>query len=507
MASLHSQIRGWTRAQAAVQRSGELSSSSDLLLAATLLTRQPLNYDAYCLVRDQLPAKLSRLLTATLFARLPRGCDDVVAPLVLLQYLRESMVLRHVYRCLAMYDSVGDGCLREHDLENYIFEAIADAPELAALQDNFYPFYVFTAVRNLFFFLDPNRLGRIRLRELVGSKAFSEWLRVLPPGHPFLGPAGVTLALPERPAGALGKAAEDASSSKGGSAASKGGSGGEDSSASSSSSRGATASASATASAAATAAGSSPSGAAAAGGVPASAAAGSSGSPGGKGRVAAASLVGTAATTSLLAALQWQPPAATNWFSASSALRVYNAYLELDTDQNGMLSPAELGAYQGRLYTCAFVERLFQECHTYSSGTRDAHTGEVLAEIDYKTYLDVVLASENRATLPSQRFFFKLLDVRKRGAFGLQEIHFFYSAVQGRLAAMGHDTVDAANVADEVFDMVGPASPGLITFEDVRRCKMGGVVCSMLLDAQAFVAYDRREEFGLGNSAGEEREE
>jgi hypothetical protein len=69
------------------------------------------------------------------------------------------------------------------------------------------------------------------------------------------------------------------------------------------------------------------------------------------------------------------PPRAGNWFSAANALRVYANYLALDADQNGMLSPSELGAYGGRLYTSAFVARLFQECHTYASSARDAATG------------------------------------------------------------------------------------------------------------------------------------
>ena len=46
--------------------------------------------------------------------------DDVVAPAVLLRYLRDSMILRHVYRCLAMYDSVGDGRLREHVRDSHV---------------------------------------------------------------------------------------------------------------------------------------------------------------------------------------------------------------------------------------------------------------------------------------------------------------------------------------------------------------------------------------------------
>ena len=433
--------------------------------------------------------------------QLPRGSDDVVSPLVLMRYIRESMILRHVYRCLAMYDSEGDGCLREHDLENYIFGAIPDAPELAALQDNFYPFYVFTAVRNLFFFLDPNRVGHIRLRDLVGSQSFSEWLKVLPAGHPFLGPAGESLAMPEFPAAALSPARPAAAAEEG---AAKAGARGADptpapSSPTSAGEGSSKASRPACTDSASSGSGSGAGGSSAAAAAPAPAS-GAAATLGGRSTAGGSS----AAVAALLAALQPRPPAPTNWFSASNALRVYSGYLELDSDQNGMLSPAELGNYQGRLYTTAFVQRLFQECHTYGSGARDSVTGEQVLEIDYKTYLDVVLASENRNSLPSQRFFFKFLDVGHRGAFGLNEINFFYGFVQERLAALGHDTVGAANVADEIFDMLKPAKEGVITFEDLRKSKMGGIACGMLLDASAFLLYDRREEMGNAHSTSEE---
>jgi hypothetical protein len=71
---------------------------------------------------------------------------------------------------------------------------------------------------------------------------------------------------------------------------------------------------------------------------------------------------------------------------------------------------------------------------------------------------------------------------------------FFQRQVQERLAALGNEPVDAGNVVNELFDMVAPAAPGRITLADLRRCKMGALVCGMLLDAAAFAAYDRRED-------------
>lgn len=73
-----------------------------------------------------------------------------------------------------------------------------------------------------------------------------------------------------------------------------------------------------------------------------------------------------------------------NWFSAQSALSVYGVYLNLDKDHNGMLSKKELSGYGTGTLTSVFLDRVFSECLTYEN------------EMDYKTYLDFVLALENR---------------------------------------------------------------------------------------------------------------
>jgi serine/threonine-protein phosphatase 2A regulatory subunit B'' len=294
--------------------------------------------------------------------------------------------------------------LRELDLENYIFESIPGVPELAALQENFYPFYVFTAVRKMVVLLDPTKTGRIAVRDLVASRVFADWMKMLPNGHPDLGPPGA--AIPPR---------------------------------TSSHSR------------------------------------------------------DPVLCAERIVAESWNPPppAPTNWFSAANALRVYSQYLKLDVDQNGMLSPAELAAYRGGILTSACIGRIFAECHTYEG------------EIDFKGYLDVILALENRTSAASQRYLFRLLDVNHTGRVGLQELRGFCREVVDKLVASGQEPVDVANVCDEIFDMVHPRQPGYLTLDDILRCKVGHTACSIPLDAAAFFAYDRREELKGDGTEGQ----
>lgn len=62
---------------------------------------------------------------------------------------------------------------------------------------------------------------------------------------------------------------------------------------------------------------------------------------------------------------------------------MYDSYLRLDEDRNGLLQKEELANYQWGL-TDLFIGRIFEEYQTFEG------------EMDYKTFLDFVLAMENK---------------------------------------------------------------------------------------------------------------
>jgi len=263
---------------------------------------------------------------------------------------------------LSFYDTHGRGYLREKDMENFVFELIPTLPQLETLQEEFYPFYVFTAVRKFFFFLDPMKKGRISIQALLTSPILPELYE-----------------LRQEPK------------------------------------------------------------------VP-------------------------------------DPDAGANWFSVHSAFKVYRSYLDLDKDQNGMLSPQELKGFGSGGLTEVFIQRVFEECQTYEG------------EMDYKTFLDFVLAMENMSMPQSMAYLWKLIDFDRSGRLDSFKIHYFFRAVVKVLEDKDLEQVSVLDVQDEIFDMVRPKNPTYITLDDLVESKIGGTVLAMLVDAFAFYNYDHREQ-------------
>ncbi|VDO05584.1 unnamed protein product [Rodentolepis nana] len=177
-----------------------------------------------------------------------------------------------------------------------------------------------------------------------------------------------------------------------------------------------------------------------------------------------------------------------NWFSLESAKRIYASYLRLDTDQNGMLSRKELAGYNNESLTDAFLDRVFQECLTYEG------------EMDYKVYLDFVLAMENRSEPQSIAYIFRIVDLGGQGRLCVKTVEYYLNSLLESLGD-GPDTPRTCDIINEIFDMIRPKHPDYITLDDLLRSGKGDTVLGILTDVQCFMLYENREALAAGIQA------
>ena len=325
------------------------------------MSEQLLKYDEFVSVGRQSSAKCKSFFKPSTFAKLFEGDHQGrISVANFFTYVMRKVWLHQTRIGLSIYDVQGQGYLRETDLENYIIELIPTLPQLECLEISFYSFYVCTAVRKFFFFLDPMRTGRIKIQEILASQFLDELLELRDEDLP-----------------------KEAQFS--------------------------------------------------------------------------------------------------NWFSATSALRVYGQYLALDRDHNGMLSIEELSHFAKGTLTHVFLQQLFQECLTYEG------------EMDYKAYLDFVLAMEHRKDTQALQYFFRILDLNKDGYLHLMNLNYFFRGIQLMLNECGHDHIKFEDVQNEIFDMIKPSHPWKITLQDLIQSGQGETVVNILIDLDGFWTYENRE--------------
>eukprot|EP00050_Salpingoeca_kvevrii_P018013 m.70069 g.70069 ORF g.70069 m.70069 type:complete len:461 (+) comp7859_c0_seq1:186-1568(+) len=170
-----------------------------------------------------------------------------------------------------------------------------------------------------------------------------------------------------------------------------------------------------------------------------------------------------------------------NWFSTPCVSRIHSNYVNLDLDGNGLLSPAEFAGYNDGSLNPLLVERIYQECVTYSG------------ELDYKGYLDFVLAKENPNTPQALSYFFKLLDIEQKGYLTTFSLNYFWKGLQSHQLMAGLSHITFADVKNEIFDMVRPADPYQITLKDLINCKTGATAISIITDMHGLLVYENRE--------------
>ena len=169
-----------------------------------------------------------------------------------------------------------------------------------------------------------------------------------------------------------------------------------------------------------------------------------------------------------------------NWFSLYNFSRIYRKYVLLDKDKNGLLSKKELIKYSPGL-TAIFIDRILEEYQKYDNA------------IDFKQFIDFVLAMENKKEPASIQYIWRALDVNHNNKVDTFIINMFFKDIVKKLLNRDKGEYRIDDIKDELWDMIGPKNPLYITLQDVLNSTYSDTVLSLLIDAKAFYQHDQKE--------------
>eukprot|EP01036_Dinobryon_divergens_P031956 gene31956-41453_t len=194
---------------------------------------------------------------------------------------------------------------------------------------------------------------------------------------------------------------------------------------------------------------------------------------------------------------------ANSWFSGNNALRIYSYFLELDKDQNGMLSIEEMRNFSGLPSTDPESSSSIQFTETAIRRLFDEYVIFQPSEMDYKGFVNLILAINNMATHKEAiGYFWRVLDMDRSGRLTVETIKYFYRDVKYCLKNIGYDAPNEDYVVVEIFDLLACNDGQGATFADMVNSKQGHTVITMLLDVNGFWRYDNRESILAGGGGG-----
>ncbi len=150
--------------------------------------------------------------------------------------------------------------------------------------------------------------------------------------------------------------------------------------------------------------------------------------------------------------------------------------------------------------TSSIVDRIFEVNISYRLPDSQR------IELDYKTFLDLILAIENRKTFASIQYFFRLLDLNNEKRLTPFAITYFYIDIYKSLRASGYEAPNVLDVKGEIYDMVTPQDQDGIRIEEVMKSGQGEHLMAMLTDVNGFWRYDNREALMHTNSNDDEED-
>lgn len=135
-----------------------------------------INYDSFLRIAKSLPDKCRHFFSASSFLKFDRDEYGRIDALSFFHSIVRKVSLYQTRIQLSLFDSYGNGYLTESDLENFIQEQII--PSTANLSSvsgsDFMPYYLLIATRKFFFFLDPKKLGKIFIKDILTSPILSD---------------------------------------------------------------------------------------------------------------------------------------------------------------------------------------------------------------------------------------------------------------------------------------------------------------------------------------------
>mmetsp|Transcript_1278 Transcript_1278/g.1498 ORF Transcript_1278/g.1498 Transcript_1278/m.1498 type:complete len:538 (-) Transcript_1278:1109-2722(-) len=162
------------------------------------------------------------------------------------------------------------------------------------------------------------------------------------------------------------------------------------------------------------------------------------------------------------------------------------AFCLLDEDHDGLIGLEEVMRYELFL---PYSISVLQHCYTHW------HFMEVPGRMNSEDFLNFTQFAEDKTSRASQLFWFRCADIDGDGYIGRHDMRWLYDQVDKSGGCIGFD-----DLYQQIIDMAQPADPPRgLTLADIRACKLGTGIFSLLFNHKNLLLRRTTAEFSLRN--------
>jgi len=179
------------------------------------------------------------------------------------------------------------------------------------------------------------------------------------------------------------------------------------------------------------------------------------------------------------------------YFSYEHFYVLYCRFWELDTDHDFLIDKEDFSRYEGHALSRKAVDRIFDQVpRKFKSQTKD--------KMNYEDFVWFMLSEEDKTTLRSVNYWFKVIDLDDNLIITPHEMEYFYEEQVHRLEYLNHEPILFVDLLCQMNDLVKPGYEGHFGLEELKKVKTQiGIFFNCLINLNKFIAYETRDLFSL----------
>ncbi|CAG8751496.1 18983_t:CDS:10 [Dentiscutata erythropus] len=183
-----------------------------------------------------------------------------------------------------------------------------------------------------------------------------------------------------------------------------------------------------------------------------------------------------------------------SYFSYNHFYVIYCKFWELDNDYDLRINKKDLARYSDNALTSRIIDRVI---HGYGK-TTDLSMKEYDSnnpKMSYRDFIWFLLSEVDKSTNTSIEYWFRCLDNDGDGVLSVYELEWFYEEQLNRMRLFGIEPIKFKDCICQMFDLIKPSNPYVITLKDLKRCKRNAPpFFDMLFNISKFIAYENYQQ-------------